>query len=163
MTSRLSELVTESERARLDLQMLFGVHVYSRAKVVPDLALSRGEDAHRAAKLQGDRSIEFLAAGGVALSLLELGDVEGAERWIGLAAAAAAMARTRAVTITCTCSSVRPEPITPRCPPVPQTTRTTLAPPAPGSPKLRSRTTASAAAAPAPVKKLLARLASRSA
>ena len=35
--SRLSELVTESERARLDLQMLFGVHVYSRAKVVPDL------------------------------------------------------------------------------------------------------------------------------
>ena len=51
VTSRLSELVTESERARLDLQMLFGVHVYSRAKVVPDLALSRGEDAHRAAKL----------------------------------------------------------------------------------------------------------------
>jgi DNA-binding CsgD family transcriptional regulator len=98
VTSRLSELVTESERARLDLQMLFGVHVYSRAKVVPDLALSRGEDAHRAAKLQGDRSIEFLAAGGVAISLLELGDVAGAERWIGLAAAAASMApsRTRA-------------------------------------------------------------------
>ena len=56
VTSRLSELVTESERARLDLQMLFGVHVYARAKVVPDLALSRGEDAHRAARLQGDRT-----------------------------------------------------------------------------------------------------------
>jgi DNA-binding NarL/FixJ family response regulator/tetratricopeptide (TPR) repeat protein len=98
VTSRLSELVTESERDRLDLQMLFGVHVYSRAKVVPDLALSRGEDAHRAAKLQGDRTIEFLAAGGVALTLLELGDVDGAERWLGLAAAAASMApsRTRA-------------------------------------------------------------------
>ena len=98
VTSRLSELVTESERARLDLQMLFGVHVYSRAKVVPDLALSRGEDAHRAAKLQGDRAIEFLAAGGVAMSLLELGDVEDAERWLGLAAAAASIApsRTRA-------------------------------------------------------------------
>ena len=95
MTSRLSELVTESERARLDLQMLFGVHVYSRAKVVPDLALSRGEDAHRAARLQGDRTIEFLAAGGVAMSLLELGDVDGAERWIGLAAAAASMAPSR--------------------------------------------------------------------
>ena len=95
VTSRLSELVTESERARLDLQMLFGVHVYSRAKVVPDLALSRGEDAHRAAKLQGDRAIEFLAAGGVAMSLLELGDVDGAERWIGLAAAAASMAPSR--------------------------------------------------------------------
>ena len=92
VTSRLSELVTESERARLDLQMLFGVHVYARAKVVPDLALSRGEEAYRAARLQGDRAIEFLAAGGVALSLLELGDVAGAERWLGLAAAAASMA-----------------------------------------------------------------------
>jgi tetratricopeptide (TPR) repeat protein/DNA-binding CsgD family transcriptional regulator len=92
VTSRLFEMVTESERARLDLQMLFGVHVFSRAKVVPDLALSRGEEAHRAAKLQGDRSIEFLAAGGVALSLLELGDVDGAERWLGLAASAASNA-----------------------------------------------------------------------
>ena len=82
VTSRLSELVTESERDRLDLQMLFGVHVYSRAKVVPDLALSRGEDAYRAARLQGDRAIEFLAAGGVAMTLLDLGDVEGAERWL---------------------------------------------------------------------------------
>ncbi len=95
VTSRLSALVTESERARLDLQMLFGVHVYARAKVVPDLALSRGEDAHRAARLQGDRTIEFLAAGGVAMSLLELGDVDGAERWIGLAAAAASMTPSR--------------------------------------------------------------------
>ena len=81
VTSRLSELITESERARLDLQMLFGVHVFSRAEVVPDLAISRGEDAH-GQQLQGDRSIEFLAAGGVAMTLLELGDVDGAERWI---------------------------------------------------------------------------------
>jgi DNA-binding NarL/FixJ family response regulator len=92
VTSRLSELVTESERARLDLQMLFGVHVWSRAKVVPDTALSRGEEAHRAAKLQGDRAIEFLAAGGMARSLLELGNVDEAVRWLGLAAAAASMA-----------------------------------------------------------------------
>ncbi len=98
VTSRMSELVTESERARLDLQMLYGVHVYSRAKVVPDLALTRGEDAHRAAKLQGDRSVEFLAAGGVALSLLDLGDIDGAERWLGTAASVASMvpSRTRA-------------------------------------------------------------------
>ena len=95
VTSRMSAHVTESERARLDLQMLFGVHVYSRAKVVPDLALSRGEDAHRAARIQGDRAIEFLAAGGVAMCLLELGDVEGAERWIGLAAVAASMSPSR--------------------------------------------------------------------
>ena len=95
VTSRLSELVTESERARLDLQMLFGVHVFSRAKVVPDLALSRGEDAYRAAKILGDRSIEFLAAGGVAMILLDLGDLPGAERWVGLAAAAALAAPSR--------------------------------------------------------------------
>ncbi|OGO56466.1 MAG: hypothetical protein A2V85_03735 [Chloroflexi bacterium RBG_16_72_14] len=95
VTSRLSEVVTESERDRLDLQMLFGVHVYARAKVVPDVALARGEDAHRAARLQGDRSIEFLAAGGVAMTLLELGDVDGAERWLGMAAAAASMAPSR--------------------------------------------------------------------
>ena len=99
VTSRLSELVTESERARLDLQMLFGVHVWSRAKVVPDSALSHGQEAHRAAKLQGDRAIEFLAAGGVALSLLELGDVAEAERWLGLAAAAASIAPTRSRSI----------------------------------------------------------------
>ncbi len=86
VTSRLSELVTESERSRLDLQMLFGVHVYARAKVVPDLALSRGEDAHRAAKIQGERSIEFLAAGGVAMTLLDLGDVEAAEPRLALEA-----------------------------------------------------------------------------
>ena len=95
VTSRLSELVTESERARLDLQMLFGVHVYSRAKVVPDLALSRGEEAHRGGKLQGDRSTEFLAAGGVAMTLLELADIAGAERWLGLAAATASNAPSR--------------------------------------------------------------------
>ncbi|HEU4673255.1 MAG TPA: AAA family ATPase [Candidatus Limnocylindrales bacterium] len=98
VTARLSELVTESERDHLELQMMFGVHVYSRAKVVPDLALSRGEDAHRAARLMGDRTTEFLAAGGVALTLIELGDVEGAERWLGLAVSAASNApsRTRA-------------------------------------------------------------------
>ena len=76
VTSRLTEVVTESERERLDLQMLFGVHVYARAKVVPDLALSRGEETYRAARLQGDRTIEFLAAGGVAMCLLELGDLD---------------------------------------------------------------------------------------
>ena len=99
VTSRLSAVVTESERDRLDLQMLFGVHVYSRAKVVPDLALSRGEDAHRAARLQGDRAIEFLAAGGVALCLLELGDVAGAETWLGNASTAASAAQTRSRSI----------------------------------------------------------------
>ncbi|MBI3745477.1 MAG: AAA family ATPase [Chloroflexi bacterium] len=99
VTSHLTELVTESERARLDLQMLFGVHVWARAKIVPDAALSRGEDAYRAARLQGDRAIEFLAAGGVALASLELGDLGAAERWVSLAAAAAAMSPSRSRSI----------------------------------------------------------------
>ena len=58
VTSRLSELVTESERARLDLQMLFGVHVCSRAKVVPDLgAVARrgGPSRGKAPGRPGDR------------------------------------------------------------------------------------------------------------
>jgi DNA-binding CsgD family transcriptional regulator len=98
VTSRLTEFVTESERARQELQMLFGVHVYARAKIVPDLMLSRGEEAYRAARLLGDQAIEFSAAGGVALSHLELGDIDDAERWLGLAAsvASAAPSATRA-------------------------------------------------------------------
>ena len=86
VTARLTEFVTESERARQELQMLFGTHVYARAKVVPDLMVSRGEEAHRAARLLGDRATEFHAAGGVALSYLDLGDIAEAERWLELAA-----------------------------------------------------------------------------
>jgi DNA-binding CsgD family transcriptional regulator len=89
VTARLEEFVTESERARQELQMLFGVHVYARAKVVPDLMVSRGEEAYRAARLLGDQATEFHAAGGVALSYVELGDVAEGERWLGLAAAVA--------------------------------------------------------------------------
>src|SRR5258705_6696110 len=92
VTSRLTEFVTESERARQELQMLFGVHVYARAKVVPDLMISRGEEAHRAARLLGDQATEFSAAGGVALSYLDLGDIAEAERWLALAASVASSA-----------------------------------------------------------------------
>jgi DNA-binding CsgD family transcriptional regulator len=92
VTARLTEFVTESERARQELQMLFGVHVFARAKIVPDLMLSRGEEAYRAARLLGDQATEFHAAGGVALSNLQLGDVPEAERWIGLAASVASSA-----------------------------------------------------------------------
>ncbi len=92
VTARLTEFVTESERARQELQMLFGVHVYARAKVVPDLTLSRGEEAHRAARLLGDQATEFAAACGVAQGHLEMGDVTEAERWLGLAASVASSA-----------------------------------------------------------------------
>ena len=67
--------------------MLFGVHVYVAGQGgAGPRRCRRGEEAYRAARLQGDRSIEFLAAGGVALTHLELGEVEEAERWLELAA-----------------------------------------------------------------------------
>jgi DNA-binding NarL/FixJ family response regulator len=88
--SRLDGMTKESERSMAEAQMLFGVHVFSRAKVIPDLALFRGEDAHRQARLIGDRSLEFLAAGGTALAHLDLGEVDGAEEWLDRAAATAA-------------------------------------------------------------------------
>ena len=59
-------------------QMLYGVHVFARAKVIPDLALSRGAEAYERARAIGDRQLEFLAAGGTALSYLELGDLDEA-------------------------------------------------------------------------------------
>ncbi|HLX36036.1 MAG TPA: AAA family ATPase [Candidatus Limnocylindrales bacterium] len=84
--SRLAELVTESERDRQELQMLYGIAVYARAKVVPDLAITRAVDTYRAARIQGDRSVEFLAAGNAAMAHLDLGDVAEAERWLASAA-----------------------------------------------------------------------------
>ena len=95
VTSRMSQLVTESERARQELQMLYGIHVYARAKVVPDLALARAVDAYRAARIEGDRSVEFLAAGGAAIASRDLGDLAETDRWLGLAAAALAAAPSR--------------------------------------------------------------------
>jgi DNA-binding CsgD family transcriptional regulator len=94
VTSRLWTLVTESERERLELQMLFGVHVFARAKVVPDLELSRGEDAYRSARMLGDRFIEFLAAGGMAVAHIGMGELEEADTWIDRATSASAAAPT---------------------------------------------------------------------
>jgi DNA-binding CsgD family transcriptional regulator len=95
VTARRTELVTESERARQELQMLYGIHVYARAKVVPELMVPRGEEAYRAARIEGDRGTEFLAAGGVALAHLSFGEQAEAERWVGLAADVLAAAPTR--------------------------------------------------------------------
>ncbi len=94
LAQRMRSFSKESERAAADAQMAYGVHVFARAKVIPDLAISRGEEAYWAAKTLGDRSLEFLAAGGTALAHLDLGDVEEAQRWLDLAAQAAAAAPT---------------------------------------------------------------------
>lgn len=88
--SRLEGMTKESERSMAEAQMLFGVHVFARAKVIPDLALLRGEEAHRQARLIGDRSLEFLAAGGTALAHLDLGEVDEAEEWLDRASSTAA-------------------------------------------------------------------------
>ena len=56
---------------------------------IPDLALSKGREAHRYAKEIGDPNLEFLAAGGTAMVHLDLGDLEDAMRWIDNAAAVA--------------------------------------------------------------------------
>ena len=94
LSTRMRSMAKESERDAADAQMAYGVHVFARAKVIPDLAVSRGEEAYWAAKTLGDRSLEFLAAGGTAMAHLDLGDVEAAERWLDLAAQAAAAAPT---------------------------------------------------------------------
>jgi len=92
--SRQTELVTESERARQEMLLLYSIHIFGRAKSLPDVALSRGEEAYRAARLLGEQSIQFGSAGGVALTHLSLGDVAEAERWLNLAAEVAASAPT---------------------------------------------------------------------
>ncbi len=94
LATRLQSLSRESERAAVDAQMAYGVHVFARAKVIPDLALTRGEEAYWAAKTIGDRSLEFLAAGGTAMAHLDLGEVAEADRWLDLAAQVAAAAPT---------------------------------------------------------------------
>jgi DNA-binding CsgD family transcriptional regulator len=78
--------VTESERAHAEVQMLFGVHVFGLAKVVPDLALLRGEEAYRAARTVGESTVEFQSALGLTRIHLELGDVASASTWLEHAA-----------------------------------------------------------------------------
>jgi ATP/maltotriose-dependent transcriptional regulator MalT len=70
--------------------------VFARAKVIPDLALSRGAEAYERARAIGDRQLEFLAAGGTALSFLELGDPDEASTWLDRAASVAADSPTSA-------------------------------------------------------------------
>ena len=89
LTSRMKAFTNESERAAFEAQMLYGVHVFSRAKVIPDLAISRGEEAYGRAKEIGDRDLEFLAAGGTALAYLDVGAADEARTWLDRAAAVA--------------------------------------------------------------------------
>jgi len=89
LTSRMYTLTKSSERAAVEAQMLYGVHVFARAKVIPDLALSRGEEAYRHATEIGDPVLSFLAAGGTAMAYLDLGELDTAGTWLHRAAAVA--------------------------------------------------------------------------
>jgi DNA-binding NarL/FixJ family response regulator len=89
LATEFYSLTKESEREAAEGQMLFGVHVYARAKVFPDLAIERGQEAYQAARRIGDRALEFAAAGGVGLTYAEIGDDDEARQWLDRAAAVA--------------------------------------------------------------------------
>ncbi|MGE5225474.1 MAG: AAA family ATPase [Planctomycetaceae bacterium] len=89
LTSKVQAFTNESERAAFEAQMLYGSHVFGRAKVIPDMALAKGQEAYRFARELGDRSLEFLAAGGTAMAYLGLDDVDEACAWVDRAAAVA--------------------------------------------------------------------------
>jgi DNA-binding CsgD family transcriptional regulator/tetratricopeptide (TPR) repeat protein len=89
LTSKLRTMTNESERAVFEAQMLYGAHVFARAKVIPDVALHKGEEAYRYAGEIGDPALQFLAAGGTAMAHLDLGEVDDACTWIDRAAAVA--------------------------------------------------------------------------
>ena len=86
LTSRMKAFTNESERAAFEAQMLYGVHVFARAKVIPDMAISKGEEAYAHAREMGDRDLEFLAAGGTAMAYADMGEAEEASRWLERAA-----------------------------------------------------------------------------
>ncbi len=67
--------VTDSQSAVDDAHMLYGIHTYARLNLQPALALERGREAFDAARALGDRWLEALAAGGMAMTCLQ---VEGA-------------------------------------------------------------------------------------
>jgi DNA-binding NarL/FixJ family response regulator len=94
LATRMKSLSKESERAIADVQMSYGAHVYARAKVIPDLAISRGEEAFQKARVHGERGVEFAAAGGIALTHLEMDEIEEADQWLDRAAVVATTAPT---------------------------------------------------------------------
>ena len=90
LATEMDSLTKESERETAEAQMLYGVHVYARAKIFPDLALKRGEEAYQAARRMGDRLLEFAAAGGLGMAHAEVGDEQEASEWLDRAASVAA-------------------------------------------------------------------------
>jgi predicted ATPase/class 3 adenylate cyclase len=81
--------VTESQSAIDEARGLYSIHSYARLNLQPGLALQRGREAFEAARAIGDRWLEALAAGGVAMTHLQLGDTDDCAAWLDRAATAA--------------------------------------------------------------------------
>ncbi len=94
LATAMATLVQGSAREAAEGQMLYGAHVFARAKVIPDLAVERGEQAYRSARAMGDSGLEFLSAIGLMHVALDLDDTDEAQRWLERASACAAMAPT---------------------------------------------------------------------
>jgi tetratricopeptide (TPR) repeat protein len=94
LATQMDSLTKESEREVAEAQMFYGVHVYSRAKIFPDLAIERGEEAYQAARRMGDRNLEFAAAGGVGMACSDIGDEVEATKWLDRAGTVAGAAPT---------------------------------------------------------------------
>ena len=89
IVAQMKTFTTESERAAFEAQMLYGVNVFARAKVIPDMAISRGELAFEQARSIGDTALAFLSAGGTALALADIGECDEAMAWLDRASATA--------------------------------------------------------------------------
>lgn len=81
--------VTDSQRAKEDALMLYSIHTYARLHIQPDLALLRGQEAFEAARALGDRWLEALSAGGMALTYASFGAGADSSAWLDRAASAA--------------------------------------------------------------------------
>lgn len=81
--------VTESQQAIDDAKMLYSIHVYARLNMQPALALDRGRQAYDATRALGDRWLETLVAGGMAMAHLMIGEKDEAGAWLDRASAAA--------------------------------------------------------------------------
>ncbi|HEY7025485.1 MAG TPA: AAA family ATPase [Candidatus Limnocylindrales bacterium] len=86
----MATLVQGSGREAAEGQMLYGAHVFARAKEIPDLAIERGQQAYQRARSLGDSSLEFLSAIGLSHVHVSLGEIDEAQRWLDRAADRAA-------------------------------------------------------------------------
>lgn len=89
--------VTDSQRARENALMLYSIQTYCRLNLQPDLALERGQETFEAARAIGDKWLEALAAGGVAMTYASFGDADSSGAWLARASSAAMSAPSTAM------------------------------------------------------------------